>query len=86
LHERLASGIEELKMKEDRVTDPIEWPENQILIPDWTYFHCPDTTLAGYASSSPNTNSPRTSMTDAQQQANHFTLISYERLRLTIVN
>jgi len=22
-----------------------EWPENQILIPDWTYFHCPDTTL-----------------------------------------
>jgi len=20
-----------------------EWPENQILIPDWTYFHCPDT-------------------------------------------
>jgi len=19
-----------------------EWPENQILIPDWTYFHCPD--------------------------------------------
>jgi len=18
-----------------------EWPENQILIPDWTYFHCP---------------------------------------------
>jgi len=23
-----------------------EWPENQILIPDWTYFHCPSTTLA----------------------------------------
>jgi len=23
-----------------------EWPENQILIPDWTYFHCPDATLA----------------------------------------
>jgi len=23
-----------------------EWPENQILIPDWTYFHCPGTTLA----------------------------------------
>jgi len=22
-----------------------EWPENQILIPDWTYFHCPDATL-----------------------------------------
>jgi len=22
-----------------------EWPENQILIPHWTYFHCPDTTL-----------------------------------------
>jgi len=22
-----------------------EWPENQILIPDWTYFHCPGTTL-----------------------------------------
>jgi len=21
-----------------------EWPENQILIPDWTYFHCPDAT------------------------------------------
>jgi len=19
-----------------------EWPENQILIPDWTYFHCPE--------------------------------------------
>jgi len=19
-----------------------EWPENQILIPDWTNFHCPD--------------------------------------------
>jgi len=23
-----------------------EWPENQILIPDWTYFHCPGATLA----------------------------------------
>jgi len=23
-----------------------EWPENQILIPDWTYFYCPGTTLA----------------------------------------
>jgi len=23
-----------------------EWPENQILIPDWIYFHCPGTTLA----------------------------------------
>jgi len=22
-----------------------EWPENQILIPDWIYFHCPGTTL-----------------------------------------
>jgi len=22
-----------------------EWPENQILIPDWTYFHCPDAAL-----------------------------------------
>jgi len=22
-----------------------EWRENQILIPDWTYFHCPGTTL-----------------------------------------
>jgi len=21
--------------------DTGEWPENQILIPDWTYFHCP---------------------------------------------
>jgi len=26
-------------------TDICKWPENQILIPDWTYFHCPDTTL-----------------------------------------
>jgi len=25
--------------------DTGEWPENQILIPDWTYFHCPGTTL-----------------------------------------
>jgi len=24
-----------------------EWLENQILIPDWTYFHCPGITLAG---------------------------------------
>jgi len=23
-----------------------EWPENQILIPNWTYFHCPGPTLA----------------------------------------
>jgi len=23
-----------------------EWPENQILIPDWTYFHCPGATLS----------------------------------------
>jgi len=23
-----------------------EWPQNQILIPNWTYFHCPGTTLA----------------------------------------
>jgi len=22
-----------------------EWPENQILIPDWTCFHCPGATL-----------------------------------------
>jgi len=22
-----------------------EWLENQILIPDWAYFHCPGTTL-----------------------------------------
>jgi len=22
-----------------------EWSENQILIPDWTYFHCPGVTL-----------------------------------------
>jgi len=22
-----------------------EWPENQILIPDWTYFHSPGVTL-----------------------------------------
>jgi len=25
--------------------DISEWPENQILIPDWPYFHCPGTTL-----------------------------------------
>jgi len=25
--------------------DSGEWPENQILIPDWTYFHCPGATL-----------------------------------------
>jgi len=25
-----------------------EWPENQILISDWTYFHCPDATLARF--------------------------------------
>jgi len=24
--------------------DISEWPENQILIPDWTNFHCPGTT------------------------------------------
>jgi len=24
-----------------------EWPENQILISDWTYFHCPAATLVG---------------------------------------
>jgi len=24
--------------------DTGEWPENQILIPDWTDFHCPGTT------------------------------------------
>jgi len=27
-----------------------EWPENQILIPDWTYFHCPAATLVADAS------------------------------------
>jgi len=26
--------------------DTGEWPENEILIPDWTDFHCPNTTLA----------------------------------------
>jgi len=26
--------------------DTGEWLENQILIPDWTYFHCPGATLA----------------------------------------
>jgi len=26
-------------------TSPGEWPENQILIPDWTYFHCLGATL-----------------------------------------
>jgi len=25
--------------------DSCQWPENQILIPDWTYFHCPGATL-----------------------------------------
>jgi len=25
--------------------DICEWPENQILISDWTYFHCPAATL-----------------------------------------
>jgi len=25
--------------------DAGEWPENPILIPDWTYFHCPGATL-----------------------------------------
>jgi len=25
-----------------------EWPENQILIPDWTYFHCPGATLLNH--------------------------------------
>jgi len=25
-----------------------EWPENQILIPDWTYFHCLSATLIAY--------------------------------------
>jgi len=25
--------------------DAGEWPESQILIPDWTYFYCPGTTL-----------------------------------------
>jgi len=25
-----------------------EWPENQILISDWTYFYCPGATLPNY--------------------------------------
>jgi len=25
-----------------------EWPENQILIPDWTHFHCPGASLVWY--------------------------------------
>jgi len=25
--------------------DICEWPENQTLIPDWTYFHCPGAIL-----------------------------------------
>jgi len=25
-----------------------EWQENQILIPDWTYFHCPGAILVGW--------------------------------------
>jgi len=29
-----------------------EWPENQILISDWTYFHCPGATLAFYCKNS----------------------------------
>jgi len=28
--------------------DTGEWPENQILIPDWTYFHCPGTALVSW--------------------------------------
>jgi len=24
-----------------------EWPQNQILIPDWAYFHCPGANLVG---------------------------------------
>jgi len=28
--------------------DIAEWPENQILIPDWTYFHCTGATLTIY--------------------------------------
>jgi len=27
--------------------DLSEWPENQILISGWTYFHCPGATLLG---------------------------------------
>jgi len=27
--------------------DAGEWPENQILIPEWTNFHCPGATLSG---------------------------------------
>jgi len=26
--------------------DVCEWPENQILIPDWIYFYCPGATLS----------------------------------------
>jgi len=26
--------------------DICKWPENQILISDWTYFHCPGATLS----------------------------------------
>jgi len=28
--------------------DAGEWPENQILIPDWTNFHCPGATLLSH--------------------------------------
>jgi len=28
--------------------DTGKWPENQILIPDWTYFHCPGATLVSW--------------------------------------
>jgi len=33
-----------------------EWPENQILISDWTYFHCPGATLVCVAQLSTNLN------------------------------
>jgi len=33
------------KIDEGQLSEDIgEWPENQILIPDWTYFHCPSAT------------------------------------------
>jgi len=28
--------------------DICKWPENQILISDWTYLHCPGATLENY--------------------------------------
>jgi len=31
-----------------------DWLENQILIPDWTYFHCPGATLVAESSLAAN--------------------------------